>query len=60
MLLYDSQRPAKAVVKNADIIQEMQQKVVGCSHDAMEKNTIEKDISRRSSTRFTAQLGTVL
>merc|ERR1739840_91671 len=52
----------KAVIKNADMSEEMQQDAVDCATQAL-KNTISKKIlpptSKRNSTKNTTQLGIV-
>lgn len=42
----------KAVVKNADMTEEMQQKAVDCAQEAMEKYNIEKDIAAHIKKTF--------
>jgi hypothetical protein len=37
----------KAVIKNADMSDEMQQDAIDCATQALEKYNIEKDIARR-------------
>ena len=59
----------KAVVKNADMSEEMQQDAIDCANQALEKFNIEKVIillrillpsSRKNSTKNITQLGIVL
>lgn len=53
----------KAVIKNADMSEDMQQDAVDCATQAMEKFNIEKDIAayiKRSLTRNTTRHGTAL
>jgi len=63
-----AQADRKAVVKNADMSEEMQQDAIDCANQALEKFNIEKDIavqkhhysrpsSRRNSIRSTTQPG---
>ncbi|VDM24681.1 unnamed protein product [Hydatigera taeniaeformis] len=47
---YSSQN--KAVIKNADMVDEMQQRAVDCAQDAMEKFNIEKDIAAHIKKEF--------
>lgn len=42
----------KAVIKNADMSQEMQQKAVDCAQEAMDKFSIEKDIAAQIKKEF--------
>ena len=42
----------KAVIKNADMSEDMQQKAVDCAQDAMEKFNIEKDIAAHIKKEF--------
>ena len=42
----------KAVIKNADMSEEMQQSAVDYAQDAMEKYTIEKDIAAYIKKEF--------
>lgn len=42
----------KAVVKNADMSEEMQQEAVDCATEAMEKYNIEKDIAAHIKKEF--------
>ena len=53
----------KAVIKNADMSEDMQQDAIDCATQALEKYNIEKDIAafiRRSSTKSTTPRGTAL
>ena len=60
----------KAVVKNADMSEEMQQDAIDCANQALEKFNIEKvrnnlgrtlpPLLKKSSTRSTTLLGTAL
>ncbi|KAM3184035.1 Dynein light chain 2, cytoplasmic [Hymenolepis weldensis] len=42
----------KAVVKNADMTEEMQQRAVDCAREAMDKFNIEKDIAAHIKKEF--------
>ena len=42
----------KAVIKNADMSDDMQQKAVDCAQEAMEKFNIEKDIAAYIKKEF--------
>lgn len=44
--------PGKAIVKNADMSEEMQQKAVDVAKEAMEKFSIEKDIAAHLKKTF--------
>lgn len=47
---YGSQN--KAVVKNADMADDMQQRAVDCAQDAMNKYNVEKDIAAHIKKEF--------
>ena len=42
----------KAVIKNADMSEDMQQDAIDCATQALEKYNIEKDISHIADRRF--------
>ncbi len=43
---------SKAIVKNADMPEEMQQRAVDCAKEAMEQYSIEKDIAAHVKKAF--------
>lgn len=45
----------KAVIKNADMADDMQQRAVDCAQDAMEKFDIERDIAAHIKKEFDRQ-----
>lgn len=48
---------AKAVIKSADMSEEMQQEAVECSTQALEKYNIEKDIASHIKREFDRKYG---
>nr|CDS16712.1 dynein light chain [Echinococcus granulosus] len=50
VMSYGSQ--TKAVVKNADMAEDMQQRAVDCAQDAMNKYSVEKDIAAHIKKEF--------
>ncbi|VDM34166.1 unnamed protein product [Hydatigera taeniaeformis] len=47
-----STSPSKAIIKNADMSEEMQQRAIDCAKDAMNQFTIEKDIAAYLKKEF--------
>ena len=47
----------KAVVKNADMSDDMQREAVDCASEAMQCNTIEKDIAATIKKKFDIKFG---
>ncbi|EUB55662.1 Dynein light chain 2, cytoplasmic [Echinococcus granulosus] len=43
---------SKAVIKNADMVDDMQQRAVDCAQVAMEKYSIEKDVAAHIKKEF--------
>ncbi|KAI7862528.1 dynein light chain 1, cytoplasmic [Spinellus fusiger] len=48
---------SKAVIKSADMSEEMQQEAIDCSTQAMEKYNIEKDIAAHIKREFDKKYG---
>lgn len=55
IMSYGSQN--KAVIKNADMAEDMQQRVVDCAQDAMNRYTVEKDIAAHIKKEFDKMYG---
>ena len=49
---YGSSQANKAVIKNADMSEDMQQGAVDCAQEAMQKYNLEKDIAAHSKKEF--------
>lgn len=47
----------KAVIKNADMADDMQQKAVDCTQDAMNRYSIEKDVAAHIKKEFDRMFG---
>ncbi|KAM3183693.1 hypothetical protein ACTXT7_009862 [Hymenolepis weldensis] len=48
---------SKAVIKNADMTDDMQQKAVDCAQDAMSRYSIEKDVAAHIKKEFDRMFG---
>lgn len=48
---------SKAVIKNVDMADEMQQKAVDCAREALNRNEIEKDIAAYLKKEFDKKYG---
>ena len=49
---YGSSQGSKAVIKNADMTEDMQQAAVDCAQEAMQKFNLEKDIAAHVKKEF--------
>ncbi|VDM22758.1 unnamed protein product [Hydatigera taeniaeformis] len=47
----------KAVVKNADMSEEMQRKAVDCANEAMQNHAVEKDVAAAIKKKFDSEYG---